>query len=238
MSSFDWQDYWASRRTLAEKSVEGALAQVGKTIMGKPIPADQLDIIVGHVASVLELSPNDHALDLGCGNGLVTSQLARYVASVTGLDYSENLLRTAREHFCAPGTCYRFANLQNLETIDLDGMVATKAWSIEVVQNLDPESLTRLLRWLSHVMSPVFSFLASGIPNGEQIRAFYDTDERWEQHIRNERLGREQMGRWWHQEELADCAEAAGIKVSFLGLPGELYTAHYRMDALFERMQQ
>lgn len=41
---------------------------------------------------------NQHILEVGCGGGILTEQLARLGASVTALDLGEDLIHVARQH--------------------------------------------------------------------------------------------------------------------------------------------
>ncbi|WP_083241324.1 class I SAM-dependent methyltransferase [Methyloceanibacter stevinii] len=192
-------------------------------------------MLVEHVVRTLAPDHNTNALDLGCGNGLLTKALSEHVGHVTALDYSLCLIQTARSAFGGNNIDYLQADLREMEALDLPEVKFEVAWSIEVVQNLDPRALTALLSWLRDTTTLSFRFLASGIPDIERIRTFYDTDERWALHLRNSREGREQMGRWWSVEELHECAERAGLKARIVCLPSSFYTSHYRIDALFER---
>jgi trans-aconitate methyltransferase len=241
--SLDWKAYWAERPALNDGSVEEMLAQVGKTMFGKPVSTDELDLLVDHVAARLDLSPQTVALDLGCGNGLVTSRLAERVAAVVGIDYSPTLVADAQRHSQLPNVRYLQADLSRPSTVDLSRVDLPAihsavppfdaAWSIEVVQNLDPDGLTALLHWLTTIAKPGFRLLASGIPDIERIREFYDTEERWQHHLDNESQGREQMGRWWSRAEVLQAADSAGYTAEIGELPERYYTARYRFDALF-----
>ena len=233
--SIDWKNYWSIRSPLRNGTVDDALVQVGKTQFGQPVDASQLTILVNHVANILDLGPRARTLDLGCGNGLVTRALAKRVGHVIAFDYSPILLKTAKTNFSGPNIVYHEADLTRMDETKLSDGAFEAAWSIEVIQNLDPNSLIGLLRWLANKMSSKFHFLVSGIPDISRIRAFYDTEERWQQHLLNTEAGREQMGRWWSSDELTAVANSVDLKVRFESLPSNYYTAHYRLDAVFWR---
>ena len=46
-----------------------------------------------------QLQPFEHALDLGCGTGHLTSLMAKQCQHVIGIDYSENMIKTAKETY-------------------------------------------------------------------------------------------------------------------------------------------
>src|SRR6476620_3052675 len=57
------------------------------------------------------------ALDVGCGAGLLTEPLARFGATVTGIDAAAELVEVAREHAAAQGLeiYYRAGDVQTLD---------------------------------------------------------------------------------------------------------------------------
>src|SRR5512138_70486 len=48
------------------------------------------------IASLLDLQPGQHILDIACGNGLTSRRLAALGAQVTGFDFSANLIEKAK----------------------------------------------------------------------------------------------------------------------------------------------
>lgn len=48
------------------------------------------------LASLLDLKPDSHVLDIACGNGLTTRRLAELGAQVTAFDFSSNLIEKAK----------------------------------------------------------------------------------------------------------------------------------------------
>lgn len=79
-----------------------------------------IERIVTWLIERLGLQPGARLLDMGCGPGLYTRRFAECGLQVTGMDYSENSLRYAREH--DPRTNYLHANyltLDEAETFDV-----------------------------------------------------------------------------------------------------------------------
>lgn len=85
------------------------------------------------VVKALQLSGARTVLDLGCGNGAVTSALARMGFEMTGMDNSETGLAIAREKY--PGISFVHANIDTLLNDNLnqkfDAVIA-----IEVIEHL------------------------------------------------------------------------------------------------------
>ena len=54
---------------------------------------------IGNLIDLLDPRPGEHILDLGCGTGHLTSQIAGRGADVTGLDSSLSMLAQARQNY-------------------------------------------------------------------------------------------------------------------------------------------
>ncbi len=95
------------------------------------------------------LGPQDTVLDIGCGEGIITSLLAQTGARVTGCDYSLEAVETAARQFpnirfvYSNSTCLRFEN----------GSFTTAVLS-EVAEHLLREQLEKTLREASRVLQP------------------------------------------------------------------------------------
>ncbi|MER5669723.1 class I SAM-dependent methyltransferase [Pseudonocardia alni] len=84
----------------------------------------------------LGLGPDDVVGDLGCGTGRIAAHLAPHVAAVHGFDYSETVLRVARERRDLPNVEYHWADLNDL-TFEPHGL--TQAFSVGGFLYLDSE---------------------------------------------------------------------------------------------------
>ena len=59
-----------------------------------------------HKFFVENMEPQDVVLDIGCGNGALTFDIAKKAAEVVGIDLNEKNIRIAREKFSAPNIEY------------------------------------------------------------------------------------------------------------------------------------
>lgn len=238
MLARDWHSHWQAvdvGEAQGPRDERAAMIQVGKTTMGKPVPRAQLHMLADHIRRTLQLEPSHRCLDLGCGNGLLTTELSPHVAEVVAIDYSRPLLRVAREQFATPNTRYVCRDLTDLGADWVPAGQFARGWSAEVMQHLSPEGAAGLLGWLGRHLAEGGRVLLSGIPERERLRAFYNTEERYARYQRMREAGVEQIGTWWQADELTRLATKHGLVGSRVSQPTGLYTAHYRFDFLLER---
>jgi 2-polyprenyl-3-methyl-5-hydroxy-6-metoxy-1,4-benzoquinol methylase len=77
------------------------------------------DIIAEDIMSKLEININDTVLDVCCGNGLITRKIANYSKEVYGLDFSEILIRTAKETNYNKNITYQLGDALNVDKTTL-----------------------------------------------------------------------------------------------------------------------
>lgn len=232
MPGRDWRAHWSGTPAAGSAETDDALRQVGKTVLGVPVDDSQLDLIVHGIADRLELDSTDHVLDLGCGNGLITERIARVAGTVCALDVSPSLIGDARRYRNPPNVTYRVADLGDGVGLGACPHPRHKAYAYEVFQHLVAEDVDSLLKGLTAHSPEGLRLWVGSIPDRARIRAFYDTPERWDLYLRRTAEGTEQIGTWWDREELCETAQRSGFGCSLFDQPENLYTAHYRFDAL------
>lgn len=91
-------------------------------------------------------SAGRRVLDAGCGTGYGSAELARAAASVTAIDFSEDAIAYAREHFQAHNLAHQVGNCLNLPEGPFDLICA-----FEVIEHLErwPDFLLEARRALS-----------------------------------------------------------------------------------------
>ena len=230
----DWQDYWNSAP--AKCADTDFMAQVGKTVGGKAIEATHIALIVHQLREILGLTVEDAVLDLCCGNGLLTKEIAQSCRRVTGVDYSAPLIRVAREFHCPDNAAYVEAAVT---TMGADSFAAgkdsgkfTKAYMYEALQYFDEAQLALILERLRPLMARPCAIFFGSVPDKERIWNYYNTPARKEDYFRRLAKGEEAIGTWWEARTLAAIAREAGFKCSVVPQPAGLYTAHYRFGLL------
>ncbi len=242
-----WQSFWGNYRNADARSEDDLFVQVGKTIAREPIPRDMFASMVERIVDRLQLGREDHLLDMCCGNGLVSFELAPVAGCVTGVDFADHLIKAANAFKSLPNIDYRVGDvtLPIAEMIGRasggDGRVAgpmpSKFLMNDALAYFDPPMLGAILdNILAAGDGRTFRFLLTGIPNSAFKWNFYDTPERRQRHSENMLAGddtNDGLGRWWDAAEIeAACAER-GLEVDVQNQPESI--SDYRMDALIWR---
>ena len=226
-------NYWKNHFDSNSKTSEGSLLkQVGKTVNGQDVAKYQIDLIVGNIANVLQLNTSDTIIDLCCGNGLITRQLAPLVKKIDGVDFSSGLIDIANKFNNFPSITYISSDVLNLTTQYLSG--SNKIVMYEALQHFSFNQLEKLTENLSCLETGALMFFGS-IPDKSKLKNFYDTAEKYAFFLERESEGKPHMGRWWTFKEIEHLASAYGFTTKHLHQDSLLYSSHYRFDVLFEK---
>jgi SAM-dependent methyltransferase len=236
----DWEEFWQEYRNIIPKSEEDLFFQVGKTIQGKPISYDMLSITILRTKKLLSLDKNDILLELCCGNGLVTFELAFLVKAITALDFSSHLIDAAKKYKQSDNIMYFYGDVKESLTNFLNGSTKyTKILMGVALAYFYPDELrTILANIINHNDGTNFQALFTDVPNKELIRNYYNTPERWETYCSNQSIpghANDGIGRWWLTSELDEIASSLGLKVKIYNQPVEL--SNYRFDVLFTNLK-
>jgi 2-polyprenyl-3-methyl-5-hydroxy-6-metoxy-1,4-benzoquinol methylase len=227
--------YWKNHYDSVSKQFDGSLLkQVGKTVNGEEIPEAQVKLIVDNIASVLHLSIKDSIIDLCCGNGLISRQLAPLVNDVVGVDFISGLIDAAKKFNSNHNIEYVNSDVLRLEPKYFSGL--KKILMYEAMQHFSEAQFSSLLDDLSKLDKGSLVFFAS-IPNKLKLRTYYDTDEKFAFYTQREAEGRPHIGRWWLIDEIETLAFTRGFIVTLIPQNSTLYTAYYRFDVLLEKCQ-
>jgi demethylmenaquinone methyltransferase/2-methoxy-6-polyprenyl-1,4-benzoquinol methylase len=189
-----------------------------------------------HVVRATGLRPGDRALDLACGTGSLTRDLAKRVGEdgyVLGIDFSREMLRVA-EARPAPNVEYWLGDATNLEGVPSGAFdAATIAYGARNIPDLDAlfSEMARCLR-----PGGVAVCLEIARPTGRVFGAFYGL---WFDKI-VPRLGASISGDAWAYsylpesvkefvapDELSDIMERNGLQdVTWRRLAGGIITLH------------
>jgi len=224
-----WKNYYDIN---AVKFAHSLMKQVDRTINGVEEEQSEIDLTVAGLRQVLNLNEVDQVADLCCGNGLLTSAIARCVAGIVGIDFSEKLIDCARRFNTKGNVQYVVGNVSTLDRAFFSGV--NKVFMESSVQHLESDELSRLLHTLGG--SPnVEAIFIGGVPDADRLGAYYDDNRKMAFYRQREAEGRPHIGTWWSQSQLQRVVEDSGLRVRFLPQDARLTSAYYRYDCLIER---
>lgn len=228
----DWREYWDE---FPKGFTDGDFCrQVGRTANGgMPTPAPEIESVIDEIVSLLALGPQDRLLDLCCGNGLLTARFAEHCQEVVGVDFSEPMIRLAREHHCSSNIEYVEGSVLELDRC-LD-RTFDKICMVESLAYFSPDDLSQILHGAPVGDAARATLLFSGVLDDEAKWSFFNTPERRATYEQQQQQGNEIMGRWWTRSELDRVAALHGYKAEISAQNANLNTAHYRFNVVMKR---
>ena len=226
-----WENLWNQKQPAA--TPQDKLMQVRRTLHGQPITQDEVAFIRSSLLAALALESEDRVLDLCCGNGLLTLDLAQRARSVVAVDFARPLLASLGEELAGSG-------LRNVTVLCEDAMKAdfaagtfSKVVMAGALQHFSLAQTVTLFSRLATWLAPGGRLLVTDIPDQSRQWAFHDTPERAAAHFRALEAGTPILGTWFSPEWLERLARFAGFsQVQIQTQPPQRSCAGYRLDLL------
>jgi len=207
----DWERYWSEYpKTHGETEF---LKHVGTTVNGKPYSEEEFNRMVLGIAEQLELRPGDDVLDVCCGNGVVTAQLAKKCRHIAGVDFSDTLLDIASRYHRPANVAYYKLNALRLDA--LAGMANrrfNKVLMYGALQCIQYQDLEPMLRNIVRLTSQDRIVLLGSIPDKRRKRFFFNTIKRKVMSLVYTLRGRDAMGTWWDEDFIRQTCNALGLE--------------------------
>lgn len=204
--------------------------QVKRTINGKPISQEQIDLIVDAVWKGLDLCSDDVLLDLCCGNGALTTYLFSKCQGGKGVDFSEYLIKVARESFVRrQSELFQLQDILDFVRTEANPERYTKAvcyGSLQYLAKPDAEEMVTFLRSRFAGLEKVF---IGNVPDKSRLHQFFK-EGGYTPGI--EDSPGSPVGIWRTEEEFSVMASRSGWKAKFSRMPSTYYAAHYRYDVV------
>jgi SAM-dependent methyltransferase len=221
-----WIDYDQHARTRPRDDLWG---QVRRTVHGVPVGPEQIDMIVTAVRDQLDLQSTDTLIDLGCGNGALTSRLFEYITASHGIDLSNYMIEVAKQRFATSRYSFETNDAAAFTQLEPAPERFTKALCYGTASYLDDDQLRRMLRNLFARFPRVTRILLGNLPDPERAAAFY-TDTILPDLLQP----RSAIGVWRSAPTLAALAGPSWHLVT-TRMSTRFFAAHYRYDALLIR---
>ena len=227
----NWEAYWVRRPT---SFGEGEyLKQVEMTLNGKPYSDAEFRRVTSRIADRLELGENDALLDICCGNGIVTAELAKRCREVVGVDFSEPLLEIANRAHRPANVAYLRANAMDLGSLGLESKNRfTKALINGALHCFLPEQFRPLLESILKVSNDSVLIFLCRVPDKSRKNVFFNTFKKKLRHIYYRLRRRDALGTWWDEAFIRKVCKDLGLQCEFyfFGDTIDAPSQHYRFD--------
>lgn len=224
---FDYDEY---ARTCAS---DDFLGQIRRTVQGKPVSDDQVNMIIEAIKSKLELKHDDILLELACGNGYLSRSLFDSCEEYMGVDLSEYLISVARKNFeILPH--YRFAMQGAADYVRHEPRPErfTKVLCYASFSYFSASDASEVLHALFEKFSNVQTVLIGNLPDKDRAKKFFKDRQTSANELSDSSTA---IGTWRTQSEFEQLAGDAGWEVKFSSMPAEFFGSYYRYDALLSR---
>jgi SAM-dependent methyltransferase len=223
-------DYHEYPKTLPPDDFWG---QVRRTVNGRPVPSEQIGLIVATVRDRLGLGLDDDLLDVACGNGALTNLLAPACRSVAGVDHSEYLVEVAHRNFeDPPRVTFALGDAAEHAEHEPDPERFTKVLCYGSFSFFPEETALQWLAALARRFTRVERVLLGNLPDRDRAPAFYGDRAGWQAELRDPGAP---IGIWRSADEVRDLAAACGWRARLSLMSPRYYARHYRFDAVLER---
>jgi len=227
--NFSKSDYKEYPKTLRPDDFWG---QVRRTVHGKPISEDQIQLIVDAIKSGLDFREGDCLLDVACGNGALSRLLFDDVAEFLGVDNSKYLISVALENFARPPE-FDFTLSGAAEYVHAERHPDrfTKALCYGSFSFFTAADARDVLQGLSSRFTKIKTLYIGNLPDKDRAKAFYPEGKDYAEELSNHAS---QIGIWRDRKEWKQLAAETGWGIRFQLMPNEFFAAHYRFDAILE----
>lgn len=229
----NWEYFWNK-----QASVKSALQQVGRNGADEENMHRTMQKQAAYMATQLNLQPQHVLLDVCCGNGVFTAYLQPHCARIIALDLSSELIALAKQQQL-PNTTFEVADALNLQQwpayhhsqAGFDH--ATLCFSFQYFETV--EQGMRVIDEILPLIKPGGKLLLTDIPDRARFFKHYHNFSRIIGLVVQMAKGKNVMGKFWSEEELAFICKKLGVSGTLLKQPTHFTYAHYRMDYLITK---
>ncbi|RKP45603.1 class I SAM-dependent methyltransferase [Trinickia fusca] len=207
-------------------------AQVRRTVYGKPVSDEQIQLIVDSMRAGLALNGREHLLELGCGNGALSNFLFDGCAEYFGVDFSEYLISVAQRKFQRPGFSFAVGDVGEFLHSEADPTRFTKVLCYAVLSYLNDEQAATVLGELATRFSNVTTVFLGNLPDRDRAHLFFPEGKDYHLELDDPAS---QIGQWRSPEQISALAARSGWRTRIERMPDTFYQAHYRYNVVLER---
>lgn len=217
-----WKNYWNNI---------AASSSSFKQVQRDAINTAQMEEICAHISQTINLKKSDALLDVCCGNGLISSELAKKCKSVVAVDFSETLIKAAKKSHQQNNIEYFIE-----DALTLSKSVDKKCDKIVLYfsfQYFNFNEGTKVIGELKKRLKPGGVIFIGDVPNSSCFWSYYNTLAKRLFYFKQWLFKQPKMGKFWSEKEILTIAKKNGLKAEMHTQPKHLPHAHYRFDVIF-----
>ena len=232
MNKLNWKEFW-NNQGLADNPYRQVARIGGNAEQNEAL----LEKIVEHIVDVLELKKEDVLLDVCCGNGLLTAQLAKHCKKIIGIDFSETLINEAKKNYPEiEFICEDAMNIQHTSTSAHQHINKINLYfSFQYFETLNDGK--KVIENLLKLLSPEGKLFLGDIPDKSSFFKYYNSPRKIISFIKQLLQNKNLMGKFWSEKELQLICKQLAVKGKKLNQPKHLPYSHYRMDYLIKKIK-
>ena len=224
MAEAFWNEFYKDYLKRARKD---PFSQVGRTLNSEPMSVEMFQESVEHYKGFLALEDDHKVLDLCCGNGLLSAEIAKDCSLVIGVDFSQDLI-------------------DSIEGVDSNNLVGVVGNVLEIgfkqrsfdrvlvaaaLQHFSESESITLFRRIFNWLGPDGRLVLTDIPDRNRIWNFFNTEERISSYYQATLEGNSALGTWYDRKWLENLAIDCGFTAaSSFDQPEQYWYSHYRFD--------
>jgi len=202
--------------------------QIKRTVNGRPVSEEEIDLIVNQIVSQLEIKRYDNLLDLGCGNAALSSRIFGMLDKYTGVDFSEYLIGIANEYFrVSESIDFKVSDILAYVKEDDAPQSFSKVLCYGAMTYISKIDFITMMRILHDRFTNVERIFIGNIPERSKAKEFYSKRGVTDYQLDDPGSA---IGVWWGQDEIIQAMEDIGYKPIISRMPESFYTASYRFD--------
>jgi cyclopropane fatty-acyl-phospholipid synthase-like methyltransferase len=206
--------------------------QVRRTVYGKPVSDEQIQMIVDSIRTGLALSGDDRLLELGCGNGALSHFLFDGCIEFLGVDFSEYLISVAQRKFQRPGFDFISDDAIHYLCTEAGPARFNKALCYAMLSYLSDRQAEAVLAELASRFTSIATLFLGNLPDRDLAHRFFPKGKDFSDELDDPSS---QIGQWRSPDQLRALAARAGWTVRIERMPDAFYQSHYRYNAVLER---
>lgn len=219
-----WKKHWDEH---VEKAGENPFEQVARTLNKEPMSKKMFQNFTRNVIKKLELNEEHTVLDLCCGNGLLSIEVAKMCKHVVGVDFSQKLINHT--------DLVKEKNFTGIISDVLDVEFQSESFDrILIAAALQLFTLRQTIYLFKNVnnwLKPGGIFLVTDITDNDKIWSFFDSKEREQAYFNNTFADTPIIGTWFDRIWLEKLGKYSGFnECQVLDQPQNYWYSHYRFD--------